>query len=74
VLEAEQEGLGLEAAAEAGQLAVAADDAVARDQDRQWVDGVGLADRPLPLGRRSLARQVCRAGLCASLGLHSAAF
>jgi hypothetical protein len=35
---------------------------------------VGLADRPFPSGRWSSARQVCREGLCASLGLHSAAF
>jgi hypothetical protein len=37
VLEADREGFGLEAAAETGQLAVAADDALAWDQDRQRV-------------------------------------
>jgi hypothetical protein len=47
VLEADREGFGLEAAAETGQLAVTADDALARDQDRQRVGGVGLAFRPL---------------------------
>ena len=42
----QQPGLRLEAAAEADEAAVAADDAVARHDDRQWVAPVRRADRP----------------------------
>jgi hypothetical protein len=71
VLEADREGLGLEAAAETGQLAVAADDALAWDQDRQWAGG-GLAFRPLDatalLVVRVLAAMFAGAALVAAVG------